>query len=114
MDKIDGDSWFIWWFHLPGPSISSKRSRSAQDAYQKVRAIQGDEEKKKADPAGFGRRQTTRVVERLDIPKEAMYKHMCLCLPKVHVGQMLMYISYMDCVGFCKSRGIANPGCVLF
>ena len=25
--KIDGDSWFTWWFnHLPGPSISPKRT----------------------------------------------------------------------------------------
>ena len=25
--KMDGDSWFTWWFnHLPGPSISPKRT----------------------------------------------------------------------------------------
>ena len=25
--KIDGNSWFTWWFnHLPGPSISPKRT----------------------------------------------------------------------------------------
>ena len=25
--EIDGDSWFTWWFnHLPGPSISAKRT----------------------------------------------------------------------------------------
>ena len=25
--NIDGDSWFAWWFnHLPGPSISPKRT----------------------------------------------------------------------------------------
>ena len=26
-EQIDGDSWFIWWFHhLPGPSICRKRT----------------------------------------------------------------------------------------
>ena len=29
--KIDGDSWFTWWFnHLPGPSIFSKRAPMAE------------------------------------------------------------------------------------
>ena len=32
--KIDGDSWFAWWFnHLPGPSFSPKRTPTPYSKY---------------------------------------------------------------------------------